>query len=214
MAVELGLNRWMPKAPEGETEQEKRERRNRERTYLVLFTHDRSLSMQTGRQWMLPEVMHLVIIKMSPTSSNTHTLQRMISSDTQVLGTRIRICGRRTLWSLLFASSDAWRYVSSACVKDNVAEIEWQAETTDVFYLHKGAPAGALHSDVNYEILLLSCNGKLTHWMEVWQGEMKKGRDSSSILSLVLLIHLGIQLVASSSICHICHSSACMSDCS
>lgn len=56
MAVELGLNRYLAKPPEGETELQKRERRNRERTYLVLFVHDRSLAMQTGRQWMLPEV--------------------------------------------------------------------------------------------------------------------------------------------------------------
>lgn len=56
MAVELGLNRYLSKPPEGETELQKRERRNRERTYLVLFVHDRSLAMQTGRQWMLPEV--------------------------------------------------------------------------------------------------------------------------------------------------------------
>ena len=59
MAVELGLNRFLPKPPEGETELQKRERRNRERTYLVLFVHDRSLAMQTGRQWMLPEVSRL-----------------------------------------------------------------------------------------------------------------------------------------------------------
>lgn len=32
-----------------------RERRNRERTYYVLWVHDRSLSMQTGRPWMLQE---------------------------------------------------------------------------------------------------------------------------------------------------------------
>lgn len=55
MAVELGLNRYIAKPPENESEQARRERRNRERTYLVLFVHDRSLSMQTGRQWMLPE---------------------------------------------------------------------------------------------------------------------------------------------------------------
>lgn len=55
MAVELGLNTYCPRPPEGETEEHKRERRNRERTYLVLFVHDRALSMQTGRQWMLPE---------------------------------------------------------------------------------------------------------------------------------------------------------------
>jgi hypothetical protein len=54
MAIELGLNRFIAQAPEGETDHQFRERRNRERTYLVLFVHDRSLSMQTGRSWMLP----------------------------------------------------------------------------------------------------------------------------------------------------------------
>ena len=56
MAVELGLNRYVSCPPSSETEYQMRERRNRERTYLVLFVHDRSLSMQTGRHWMLPEV--------------------------------------------------------------------------------------------------------------------------------------------------------------
>jgi hypothetical protein len=56
MAVELGLNRYVAKPPTHETEFQLLERRNRERTYLVLFVHDRSLSMQTGRHWMLPEV--------------------------------------------------------------------------------------------------------------------------------------------------------------
>jgi hypothetical protein len=55
MAVELGMNRYMPKPPESETDDQFRERRNRERTYLVLWVHDRSLAMQTGRHWMLPE---------------------------------------------------------------------------------------------------------------------------------------------------------------
>jgi hypothetical protein len=59
MAVELGLNRYVSPPPPNETELQLRERRNRERTYLVLFVHDRSLSMQTGRQWMLPEVRFL-----------------------------------------------------------------------------------------------------------------------------------------------------------
>jgi hypothetical protein len=56
MAVELGLNAYTPEAPAGETHLQRLERRNRERTYLVLWVHDRSLSMQTGRMWMLPEV--------------------------------------------------------------------------------------------------------------------------------------------------------------
>ncbi|KAK2467121.1 hypothetical protein APHAL10511_001379 [Amanita phalloides] len=55
MAVELGLNRYIPVPPINETEFQKLERHNRERTYLVLFVHDRSLSTQTGRLWMLPE---------------------------------------------------------------------------------------------------------------------------------------------------------------
>jgi hypothetical protein len=56
MAVELDLNHYVPHPSSNETDLQLRERRNRERTYLVLFVHDRSLSMQTGRQWMLPEV--------------------------------------------------------------------------------------------------------------------------------------------------------------
>ncbi|KAF9228050.1 hypothetical protein BS17DRAFT_813931 [Gyrodon lividus] len=55
MAVELGLNTFVAKPPTDETEFQLLERRNRERAYLVLFVHDRSLSMQTGRHWMLPE---------------------------------------------------------------------------------------------------------------------------------------------------------------
>jgi hypothetical protein len=56
MAIELGLNRYYANSSPNETEFQLRERRNRERTYLVLFVHDRSLATQTGRAWMLPEV--------------------------------------------------------------------------------------------------------------------------------------------------------------
>ena len=55
MAVELNLNRYHPRPPPHETPFQKLLRRNNERTYLVLFIHDRSLSTQTGRMWMLPE---------------------------------------------------------------------------------------------------------------------------------------------------------------
>lgn len=55
MAVELGLNRYVEKRSQDETDLQLLERRNRERTYLVLFVHDRSLSTQTGRMWMLQE---------------------------------------------------------------------------------------------------------------------------------------------------------------
>jgi hypothetical protein len=55
MAVELRLNRYVTHQPHNESEFQLLERRNRERTYLVLYVHDRSLATQTGRNWMLPE---------------------------------------------------------------------------------------------------------------------------------------------------------------
>ena len=58
MAVNLKLNRYAPQA--NESDLQFFERRNRERTFLVLFVHDRSLSMQTGKQWMLTDQDELV----------------------------------------------------------------------------------------------------------------------------------------------------------
>lgn len=55
MAVDLRLNRYVREPPPHETETQTMERRNRERTYLVFFVHDRALSMQCNKQWMLPE---------------------------------------------------------------------------------------------------------------------------------------------------------------
>jgi hypothetical protein len=54
MAVELGLHKYVAQPPAGESEYQRLERKNRERTYLVLFIYDRSLMLRTGRDWMLP----------------------------------------------------------------------------------------------------------------------------------------------------------------
>lgn len=54
IAVELGLNRYPTTPPLGETDRQRRERRNRERTYLILWIHDRSLALYNDRPWMLP----------------------------------------------------------------------------------------------------------------------------------------------------------------
>ena len=62
MALEIGLNRVVRHTREDEMEF--RARRDRERTYLILFVHDRSLAMQTGRPWMLPED---ELVKSAPT---------------------------------------------------------------------------------------------------------------------------------------------------
>ncbi|KAH9857745.1 fungal-specific transcription factor domain-containing protein [Lenzites betulinus] len=55
MAVNLRLNKYVGRRQPNETALHFLERRNKERTYLVLFVHDRSLSMQTGKHWMLHE---------------------------------------------------------------------------------------------------------------------------------------------------------------
>lgn len=86
MAVELGLNRYLATPPPNESEFHMRERRNRERTYLVLWVHDRSLSMQTGRQWMLPEVRPRPLRRISRYS--IIIAFRMISSSTLQRGTK------------------------------------------------------------------------------------------------------------------------------
>ncbi|KAF8710862.1 Fungal specific transcription factor domain, partial [Rhizoctonia solani] len=159
MAVELGLNRYMAKPPEGETELQKRERRNRERTYLVLFVHDRSLAMQTGRQWMLPEC-DLV----------RHSLTW--HEDNFIRPEDVIICAFVQLRRIA-------------------------AETTDVFYLHRGAP-GLLHADVNYEILLRGCNSKLTQWMDLWHGEMKKAGGQMFHFSMLTFFRLHVRLFLNS----------------
>lgn len=85
MAVELGLNRYLATPPPNESEFHMRERRNRERTYLVLWVHDRSLSMQTGRQWMLPEVRLCILLPSDLPILNHH---RMTSSSIPQRGTK------------------------------------------------------------------------------------------------------------------------------
>ncbi|KAI0648197.1 fungal-specific transcription factor domain-containing protein [Trametes meyenii] len=55
MAVNLNLNKYVGRRQEHESPLAFLKRRNQERTYLVLFVHDRSLSMQTGKHWQLHE---------------------------------------------------------------------------------------------------------------------------------------------------------------
>ncbi|KAI0003317.1 fungal-specific transcription factor domain-containing protein [Russula compacta] len=161
MSVELGLNRYMSPPPPNESELQLRERRNRERTYLVLFVHDRSLSMQTGRQWMLPEddlVRH---------SANWH----------EEGGTPLRP------EDVIVAAFVQLRRIA--------------AETTDVFYLHKGIP-GAAHTDVNKEVLLRNCNGKLTQWMDTWHHEMRRANGETFHMSFLSFFRLHVRLFLNS----------------
>jgi len=71
------------------------------------------------------------------------------------------------------------------------------AETTDVFYLHKGIP-GAAHTDVNKEVLLRNCNGKLTQWMDTWHHEMRRANGESFHMSFLSFFRLHVRLFLNS----------------
>ncbi|EXL45204.1 hypothetical protein FOCG_12613 [Fusarium oxysporum f. sp. radicis-lycopersici 26381] len=55
ICMDLGWHKLTPYSPTAvaESEMQKRERRNVERTWYVLFVYDRSISLQTGRPWMI-----------------------------------------------------------------------------------------------------------------------------------------------------------------
>lgn len=57
-----------------------------------------------------------------------------------------------------------------------------------MFYTSKGLH-GPNHNDVNYDVVLRNCNGKLTQWMDNWQREMQKGKVSDTH-SAVIMTHL------------------------
>ncbi|KAJ6611766.1 fungal-specific transcription factor domain-containing protein [Mycena sp. CBHHK59/15] len=161
MAVELGLNRFLASPPSNESEFQMLERRNRERTYLVLFIHDRSLSTQTGRSWMLPEddfVRH---------SMTWHEEGGNPPRPEDVIVAAFVQLRRIT------------------------------AETTDMFYTKGGAPNGN-HNDVNYEVVLRNCNGKLTQWMDSWQIEMQRAGGESFHFSFLSLFRLHVRLFLNS----------------
>lgn len=144
MAVELGLNRYVEKPPADETDRQLLERRNRERTYLVLFVHDRSLSTQTGRQWMLPEC----------------DLVRHSTTWHEQGGSPIRP------EDVILAAFVQLRLITS--------------ETTEVFASNRGVHGH--HTDMNYDVLLRNCNGKLTQWSDTWQHEMQRGEWPPALL--------------------------------
>lgn len=43
------------------------------------------------------------------------------------------------------------------------------------------------HTDLDYELLLRGCNGKLTQWMDHWHSELKKGTCVYRRSSMVVL---------------------------
>jgi hypothetical protein len=139
MAVELGLNQYVGKRTPDETDRQLLERRNRERTYLVLFVHDRSLSTQTGRQWMLPEC---ELVKHSVTWHDDS-------------GSPIRP------EDVILAAFVQLRRIAS--------------ETTELLQPRRGNTGH--HTNVNYDVILRTCNNNLTQWSETWEQEMGRGQS-------------------------------------
>ncbi|KAJ5630371.1 fungal-specific transcription factor domain-containing protein [Penicillium longicatenatum] len=55
MCTDMGWHKFLPSQSQNHTmsESERRETRNKERTWFLLFVYDRSMSLQTGRPWMI-----------------------------------------------------------------------------------------------------------------------------------------------------------------
>jgi len=173
MAVELGLNRFVATPPVSETEFQRLERRNRERTYLVLFVHDRSLSMQTGRHWMLPE----------------DELVRRAATWHQASGGPVRpedvviaafVSLRRIAVKFFLSSFFILFYIYFLLTLIMPTQ---QAETTDIFNASKGSS----NSDINYEVVLSNCNARLTQWDDVWRQETEKGLQNLLLFILFII---------------------------
>ncbi|KAI0340148.1 hypothetical protein BDW22DRAFT_1334966, partial [Trametopsis cervina] len=160
MAVELGLNRYVGKRTPEETDIQILERRNRERTYLVLFVHDRSLSTQTGRQWMLPEC---ELVRHSTTWHEDG--EPPIRPEDVIVSAFVQL-----------------RLIAS--------------ENTELFQPHRGI-AGH-HADMNYDVLLRNCNGKLTQWAETWEHEMTKANGEKFHFAFLNFFRLYVRLFLNS----------------
>ncbi|KAF9232013.1 hypothetical protein BU15DRAFT_67851 [Melanogaster broomeanus] len=128
------------------------ERRNRERTYLVLFVHDRSLSMQTGRHWMLPE----------------DDFIRHADTWHERGGTPIR-CE-----DVIVAAFIQLRRI--AVPKAGLL----QAETTDMLHTNRSQVDGG-SGQVNIDMALKNANAKLSQWTTKWDHEMRRGENTSSL---------------------------------
>ncbi|KAG8920741.1 hypothetical protein FRC01_000614 [Tulasnella sp. 417] len=70
------------------------------------------------------------------------------------------------------------------------------AETSDVFYLRRNASRDS--SDVNYEVLLMGCNRKLTDWIEFWEMEMQNAGGTEFHDFLLRFFRLHVRLFLNS----------------
>jgi len=65
-----------------------------------------------------------------------------------------------------------------------------------MFYSKSGNANG--NNDVNYEVVLRNCNGKLTQWMDNWQAEMQRAGGESFHFSFLSFFRLHVRLFLNS----------------
>ena len=54
------------------------------------------------------------------------------------------------------------------------------------------------HGDMNKEVLLRQCNGKLTQWMETWQNEMRRANGETFHMAFLRIFRLYVRLFLNS----------------
>jgi len=66
-----------------------------------------------------------------------------------------------------------------------------------MFQSHKAA-SSVNHHDVNYDVVLRSCNSKLTQWVETWNHEMQQAGGESFHFSFLNFFRLHVRLFLNS----------------
>ncbi|TFL06842.1 fungal-specific transcription factor domain-containing protein [Pterulicium gracile] len=145
MAVELDLNRYVAQPSPTETTQQRLERRNRERTYLILFVHDRSLSTQTGKPWMLQEC------DLVRNSNRWHEHNGAAPSG---------------------EDGDAPIRPEDVILASFVQLRRIVAETTE--HLLSANASASRTTDVNHDGTLKTCNARLQRWSEDWKEQLER----------------------------------------
>ncbi|KAL7283115.1 hypothetical protein ACG7TL_002540 [Trametes sanguinea] len=155
MAVNLRLNKYVGRRQPHESTLAFFERRNRERTYLVLFVHDRSLSMQTGKQWMLHED-DLVRHSRTWHEDGCVVARDEVRSEDGGVGAR----GDVRPEDVIVAAFVQLRLIGS--------------KATDVFYTRSTGSSPPYSPDVSMERDLHDFNSALDEWFETWREQLRQ----------------------------------------
>jgi hypothetical protein len=159
MAVELGLYKYVNPPPPGETDIQFLERRNRERTFLVLFVHDRSLAIATGRLSMLP-ICDLVTRVGVWHETPGHAVRQ---EDVIVA---VSFCISHVSLSSLIVFLQAF-----VDLRRN------SSVSMDLYFSDLSAP-----SDQQFDMMVSEVNERVTRWTENWTHQLCRGKPGVCII--------------------------------